>query len=151
MKVCALLLLVSGMSYACSCMESPARQKLERADIVFRGTIAELRPTEKGAGVNPGFARDAQKTVVFRVTHVWKGKIGQTFEMPAIEETSACIGFWPSYLKVGEDLLVYAQRFGDSGYMTNICGNHKRAKDAADDFSVLGRGNEPDRQREAKQ
>ena len=76
--------------------------------------------------------------VVFKVTRVWKGDVGQEFEMPAIEETSACIGFWPSFLKVGEDLLVYASRFGGSEYKTAICGDQKLAKDADNDFKTLG-------------
>ena len=68
---------------------------------------------------------------------------GVVIEMPGIEETAACIGFWPSILKIGEDLLVYASRFGGSEYLTSICGNHKPAKDAQKDFRGLGPGKHP--------
>lgn len=61
--------------------------------------------------------------------------------MPAVEETSACIGFWPDYLKVGIDLIVYAKKSG-SEYYTSICGNHKVAKNAKD-LEKLGPGEEP--------
>jgi len=55
-----------------------------------------------------------------------------------------CIGFWPPYLKVGSDLLVYASRPpGSSEYITSICGFHKLAKDADKDFKELGAGIEP--------
>jgi hypothetical protein len=82
---------------------------------------------------------------VFRVSRVWKGDVGETFEMPAVEETSACMGFWPSDLKVGSDLLVYAWRVG-SAYYTGICGSHILARENgkdAKDFEELGPGAKP--------
>jgi hypothetical protein len=145
MKLSALLLLALGLCHACDCTEPSVEARRDRAELIFRGTIVELRDSFKSADIAPGFARDTRKTVVFRVSRVWKGQVGQTFEMPGIEETSACIGFWPDFLKVGEDLLVYASRYGGSGYRTSICGNHKRAKDAKKDFKTLGPGKEPQR------
>jgi len=63
--------------------------------------------------------------------------------MPALEETSACVGFWPPFLKVGNDLLVYASRIqGHSEYFTNICTRTALAADAKD-FDELGPGEEP--------
>jgi hypothetical protein len=73
--------------------------KRDHSEVVFRGTIVELRDSQKPADLPAGFARDTKKTVVFRVSRVWKGEVGETFEMPAVEETSACVGFWPSILK----------------------------------------------------
>jgi hypothetical protein len=116
--------------------------KRDHSDVVFRGTITALRDSEKAAGISAGFGRDTKKIVIFRVSRVWKGKVGQTFEMPAVEEIAACIGFWPSFLKVGNDLLVYASRSGGSEYYTSICGFHKRASDAKD-FRELGPGEDP--------
>ena len=62
------------------------------------------------------------------MTRVWKGEVGATFGMPAIEETSACWGFWPRLLKVGvgNDVLVYATQWpgetdDTSVFVTNIC------------------------------
>ncbi|MGA3204862.1 MAG: hypothetical protein ABSF12_20405 [Bryobacteraceae bacterium] len=82
--------------------------------------------------------------VVFRVSRVWKGDVGPIFEMPALEETSMCVGFWPTHLKVGNDLLVYAVRNpGENAYYTNICTRTALAKDAKEDFDQLGRGGEP--------
>ncbi|HEY4362174.1 MAG TPA: hypothetical protein VGN17_14455 [Bryobacteraceae bacterium] len=82
------------------------------------------------------------KIAVFRVTRVRKGDVPETFEMPAVEETSMCTGFWPDFLKVGAALLVYASRFGSLDYYTSICGFHKLAKDAKD-LRELGPGDEP--------
>jgi hypothetical protein len=143
MKLLASFLLALGVCRACDCFEPSVPSKRDHAELIFRGTIVELRDSSKAAGISPGFARDTKKTVVFKVSRVWKGNVGQTFEMPGIEETSACIGFWPDYLKVGADLLVYASRPGGSEYITAICGDHKLAKDAEKDFRTLGPGKEP--------
>jgi hypothetical protein len=116
--------------------------KLDHSEVVFRGTIIELRDSQKPADLPAGFAQDTKKIVVFRVSRVWKGEVGETFEMPAVEETSACVGFWPSILKVGSDLLVYAYHSGGADYYTGICGGHKLAV-GAKDFKELGRGKGP--------
>ncbi len=83
---------------------------------------------------------------VFQVTRVWKGDVGQKFEMPAVTETSTCNGFWEDYLKLGADLLIYARRV-ENDFYTGICGNHKPAIDAkgnpAPDFKDLGPGAPP--------
>src|SRR5882757_7107059 len=94
----ALMLLAISISsvYGCSCREPTVPQALGRAEVVFRGTIIALR--DAGKDYDSGFVRYIGKTVVFRVDRVWKGEVGQTFEMPGYEETSACIGFWPDFL-----------------------------------------------------
>ena len=140
MRLSALLLLASGLCYACDCSEPSVQVKRDHAEIIFRGKIVELRDSSKPAP--PDFGHDTKKTVVFKVSRVWKGQVGPTFEMPGVTETSACWGFWPSYLKVGEDLLVYAVRF-EGEYFTAICGDHKPAKYAEQDFKTLGPGKEP--------
>ena len=90
--------------------------------------------------------KDTKKIAVFHVARVWKGDVGATFEMPAVEETSACVGFWPNLLHVGADLIVYARKQG-SDYYTYVCGENKAAKDSngkeAKDLAELGRGREP--------
>jgi len=142
-RVLSLLLAAISVCEACDCVEASVQQKRDHADIIFRGTIVELKDSSTNGAIQPGFGRDLKKIVVFKVDRVWKGQVGRTFEMPAIEETSACIGFWPTFLKVGEELLVYASRFGSPDYLTSICGNHKPVKDAEKDFGILGRGREP--------
>jgi hypothetical protein len=115
-------------------------------DVVFRGTIVELRDSLGTADTySPGFImfRDLKKTVIFRVSRVWKGGVGAIFEMPAVEETGACVGFESDYLKVGTDLLVYAYRARNSEYYTGICGTHKLAKDGRGDFRIPGTGRIP--------
>jgi hypothetical protein len=133
----------AAAAYACSCIDITVDMAKSHAEVVFSGTITALRDSEKGSGFAPEFVRDSKKIVVFRVSRVWKGEVGQTFEMPALEETSACIGFWPSILTVGNDLLVYASRFSGRGpYFTTICNRTALSKDSKD-FDQLGPGEEP--------
>jgi hypothetical protein len=95
------LFLSSGLLSACDCIEVSAKQARRGSDLVFRGIVAGFRDSGKG-----------YRIAVFRVTLVWKGQIGQTFEMPAIEG-DWCHAFRPtnpSLLEIGNELIVYASR-----------------------------------------
>jgi hypothetical protein len=143
MKLTALLLFALRICLACGCYDPGVKAKLDHADVVFRARIVELRSSAPPAGITRGFADDTGASVVFRVLRVWKGDVKEKFTMPAIEETSACIGFWPSLMKVDNDLLVYARRLGGEEYITNVCGGHKLARDAVKDIFQLGPGRLP--------
>jgi hypothetical protein len=151
LRLCFTIALVGGIAYACRCMDPGVEVKKENADVIFRGRIIELRDSKGATDLSPGRVRDTKKVAVFRVSRVWKGDVTETFEMPAVEETAACTGFWPTYLKVGSDLLVYARRIG-SEYYTSICGSHKLVNDARDqaakDFNVLGPGAMPQKKKD---
>jgi hypothetical protein len=111
------------VTYACTCSAPPVSEARAQADVVFRGTIIALRPSMKPA--LPFLGHDTQKIAVFQISRVWKGDVRTIFEMPAIEETSACWGFRPDQLKIGNDLLVYAYGWPeepDGGFFsTTIC------------------------------
>ena len=131
----------------CDCSAPPVQEVRNRADVVFRGTIIALRPSSKPLGW--GDTRDTGKIAVFQVSRVWKGEVGPTFEMPALEELAACWGFWPDLLKVGNDLLVYAfqvpgETSGTSMFETTICSRTALARGNTD-LAELGAGNEPGR------
>src|SRR5258708_33932427 len=65
------------------------------SDVVFQGVIEGFRD----AGKN--------RIVIFRVSRVWKGQVGPTFEMPAIETTGGlCTAFWEGQLGRGNELVV---------------------------------------------
>src|ERR1700733_11286055 len=97
MGIVAVALTSMGNAYACTCSEPTVQEAKQRSTVVFRGTIIALRDTpnksERIPNANLNGYRDTGKMVVFRVTRVWKGDFGTTFEMPAIVETSACWGF----------------------------------------------------------
>jgi hypothetical protein len=129
-------------AYGCGCVRPSVKVAEARAKVVFRGVIVELRDSDTNLAIVPALYRDTNKIAVFRVSRVWKGEVGPAFEMPAFEETSACIGFWPDFLKVGADLLVYAGRFFGT-YVTSVCSRTAFARNAKDDFEQLGPGEEP--------
>jgi hypothetical protein len=115
----------------CDCAPVSLNQARSRAEVVFRGTITDIR----GGNVS------------FRVDRVWKGDVGRTFNMPDFPETSACIGFLDKWLQVGDDLVVFAWRVhrypGDNEYVTDICTRTGLASEAGDALEKLGRGRLP--------
>lgn len=139
-----------GIGCACDCPSITVEAAKAGAEVVFRGTITALRDSKNDLGYFAVLGRDTKKIAVFHVSRVWKGEVGETFEMPALEETAACWGFWPSFLKIGNDLLVYASRVhGHREYLTSICTRTTLARDAKD-FDKLGPGDVPKKPREPK-
>ena len=121
-------------------------------DIIFRGTIVGFHADKKRTGMDDlGVnGRNTKGIVVFRVTRVWKGAVTPLFEMPALEETMTCWGFWPDFLKVGKELLVYAIRDQrTSEYYSDICTHTTLAK-LSKDFDQLGPGEEPKKSKNPK-
>ena len=131
-RILAFVLVLCGPSTALACdCSAPVsvKEAKKHAEVVFRGTITDI---------SEGMAH-------FRVERVWKGKVGRYFEMDGIPEGSACIGFWPDLLSIGNDLLVYAFRLPDKEwpYFTSICTRTRKASSASEDFRKLGRSRPP--------
>jgi hypothetical protein len=131
-------LIATPVAYGCDCSEPTVQEARQHSTIVFRGTIIDLRPTTKRASLG----KDTGRIAVFRTTRVWKGDVGRTFEMRAIEEFGGCWGFSPQFLKVGAELLVYVEQ-PDGEYQTSTCSRTRFVKYAAKDFGELGPGEEP--------
>jgi hypothetical protein len=142
LRAVTVLLFASSATWACSCREITVKEASDHADVVFRGTIVSFRDSAKDFGI-PGVFKGTKKLAVFHVTRVWKGDVGQTFEMPAVEELAACTGFWSKFLKEDTELLVYANRARrDSEYYTSICTRTALASKSKD-YEELGSGKEP--------
>jgi len=143
----AILAWVGSVSaaYACDCSDPPLQEARARADVVFRGTVVALRPSNGPQGLGDTF--DTAKVAVFRVSRVWKGSVGPAFEMPALLETSACWGFSPSLLRAGNDLVVFAFRAQGGTkstpfFETSVCSRTAPARDNRD-IEELGTGYAP--------
>ena len=131
MRLAVILMLGTGLTYACECQSPSFGDAQRRADIIFRGKITGFRNTPTGT------------QAVFAVERVWKGDVARTFEMLAIRETIGCTGFWPDWLKMDNDLIVYAFRVVQTGYyVTNICSRTGFAA-ASRDLAELGSGRQP--------
>lgn len=132
LRLATYLILTGVAANACDCGQLTVSQAKKSAELVFRGRITGFRHDAKG------------DYAVFAVDRVWKGKVPRTFEMPAIREGVACLGFWPDFLQVGKYLLVYAYRLDrkDPDYITNIC-NRTTLVEYAKDFEKLGAGYSP--------
>jgi hypothetical protein len=142
-RLLTIALVSISVASACECTEPSVEDAKQAADIVFRGYIRALRPTGKRPRLVGGGGKitffDTGKIAVFRVTHTWKGKLGQTFEMPAAEDAGGCWGFKPAFLRLGSDLIVYATRQPDGEYYTGICTRTRFSKDAIE-LEDLGQG-----------
>jgi len=144
-RLLVVLAIFANAAFACECRGLSVKEASTAAEVIFRGTIMSFRDSPVDFGV-PGMLKSTKKLVVFRVTRVWKGEVGEIFEMPAARETTACIGFWPSFLEEGADLLVYASRAaaitGNREYYTDICTRTMLAKKSGD-LKRLGAGKLP--------
>lgn len=120
----------ASVAFGCDCVTLPVKQEKRGAEVVFRGTVTEIRGG----------------TVYFRVERVWMGNVGGTFEMPEFT-ASGCIGFLPSWLFEGNDLLVFAWRLlrypGDNDYFTALCSGTSLASQAGETLAKLGKGSTP--------
>jgi hypothetical protein len=158
-RVALVVLMLANVSVACKCRETTASHALEHSDIVFRGTVVEVRDVEMIRDVavqrsSHNFAQRQKQIVVFRVTRVWKGDVTESFEMPVMTGTvTSCSGDWNSWARVGNDLLVFSVRwapgqYGYSGgelgyYVTQACSHTGLAHQKSKDFQELGQGIEP--------
>ena len=109
MRELFLTILTARFACACDCISLPPKEAKTVAEVVFRGAITAFHDSGKGYDL-----------AVFEVKRVWKGDIGPTFTMPAIQG-DACFDFpgiagqpgtARSLLKIGNELLVYASRMG---------------------------------------
>ena len=117
----------------CDDIEVSARQAKHFSDVVFQGTVEGFG----GSG--------ADRTVIFRVSRVWKGQVSRTFEMPAIQtDGGLCTAFWYGLLALRNELVVYASRYP---WMPRREYLPLRSKTTlvgrATDLSQLGRGHKP--------
>ena len=132
LRFASMLVLAGSFAQACDCLAPTAFAARKSAGIIFRGKIMGFRDTGRGTPM-----------VVFAVDRVWKGNVPQTFEMPAVKETTGCFGFWPTFLEIGKNLLVYAYQINGKGdYFTTICSRTALIEDTRDVFS-LGFGHAP--------
>ena len=135
----AFVLFASACLFAqCDDIEISVKQAKHISEVVFQGTVESF----KGSGFD--------RTVIFRVSRVWKGQVGRTLEMPAIETDGAmCNAFWKGLLAVGNELVVYASRpYLVDGIKSLLPIRSKstlasRAKDISALGSALGRGHTP--------
>ena len=100
------------------------------AGVVFRGTITKFHDA------------NGYPIAVFEVSRVWKGKVGETFEMPALNENYGCVGF-PMKLTIGSELLVFAHRMipKDPEYFPEPCQTYLMKR--APNIAALGLGRKP--------
>jgi hypothetical protein len=131
--VLALFTSVSFSTAQCDDVEISTQQAKRSSEVVFQGTIEAFGGT------------GSDRTVMFRVSRVWKGQVGRTFEMPAIETSGGlCTAFWEGMLVIGNELVVYASHLPSLGSSEYFPLRSKTTLvSRAKDLSQLGRGHKP--------
>ena len=130
-----LVLFASTCLFAqCDDVEVSAKEAKHFSEVVFQGTVEGFR----GSGTD-------RPIVIFRVSRVWKGQVGPTFEMLAIQTRgSICTAFWKGLLAVGNELVVYASRHFVPGSKEYLPLRSKTTlASRATDITALGRGHKP--------
>lgn len=133
-----------NFAWAMSCSPMTVDDALDNADVVFQGRILEVHDVERP--ILTDISQPRKRIAVFHVSRVWKGVVGEKFELPVVEVKHAPAGydqFWANFLIVGNDLLVYAARTKGAGeYTTSPCW-HTSLASASKDFQELGPGWKP--------
>ncbi len=129
-----LVLFVSTCLFAqCDDIEVSTKHAKHFSEVVFQGRVEGFRGS------------DIDRTVIFRVSRVWKGQVSPTFEMRAIETDGGfCTAFWRGLLTVGNDLVVYAsRRFVPDSKEYLPLRSKSTLTSQAKDLGALGRGHTP--------
>ena len=131
----AFVLFASTRLFAqCDDIEVSTKEAKHFSEVVFQGSVESF----KGSGID--------RTVLFRVSRVWKGQVGPTFEMPALEtDGGMCTAFWKGLLAVGNELMVYASRPYLAAGIKDLLPIRSKTTlvSRARDISALGRGHKP--------
>ena len=109
LRLITMLCLIAAVSRACDCIEAPAREAARYSEIVFRGTVVRFR-----------YPKNGDTVAVFKVARVWKGPVTAEFEMLAAQG-DGCSEFPPGLLRLGSEVLVYAQRLEGPDYFPMRC------------------------------
>ena len=138
LRVALAVLVLANAAQACSCIAITPSEALANAHVVFRGTVIEVRDAERD--IISDILQPPKHIAVFRVNRVWKGDVGERFEILIhfIPSSTAC-SEWGKFAVVGNELLVYARRSGAKGeYTTSFCYRTALVSNAALDVRELG-------------
>jgi hypothetical protein len=125
---------LSSLLCACDCIREPAEDALGFSEVAFRGRVEGFRDSGNG-----------YRLVIFKVDRVWKGKIGPTFEMPAVESDELCWAWPPSMLKTGTEIVVFANHMQGGTHPQEFYPMRCETSLPRDlpDLRKLGRGHKP--------
>ncbi|MBI5001777.1 hypothetical protein HZC31_00160 [Candidatus Woesearchaeota archaeon] len=124
----------SFSAFACSCiMPGTVTEEVERADVVFVGTVIAVDHSEYRAYIFPDLEFS------FTVQEYWKGVLSE----PLIIHTGQGGGDCGFSFEEGKSYLVYAYADESGDLHTNICSRTALLSDAEGDLVRLGNGFAP--------
>jgi hypothetical protein len=146
--VAVVILALIHVAEACGCIETDVHEDVKKADVVVRGKVVDINDAYTDAITE--MIQPAKRIVVIRVSRVWKGAIGETFEFAetAVSPLASCTPSWQSAFAVGNDVLVFAQRSpSNHEFVPMACSHTGRVNDSGKNIRELGRGKAPRKRR----
>ncbi|HDR3489789.1 TPA: cobalamin biosynthesis protein CbiN [Bacillus wiedmannii] len=120
--ICSFILIIfSGKSYACDCINVSAEDAFQKNDVVFEGKVIEVGRKE-GVGIE----------VLFEVKKIWKGT---TFSQIIVYTNGGDCVF--HFVEGGEYLVYSSQRGSEKQLHTHSCSGTKRLDEAGADKVAL--------------
>ena len=134
----ALLVLPSSPAWACSCASPTTAQSVGRADVVLRGTLADV---DESAGLNEPSSGARAVSYRFAVSEVFRGAASATTWVGSAADGASC-GL--EGLEAGREYVVFAQERGDRLWAGLCDGTATATSDlVADVEAVTGSGHPP--------
>jgi hypothetical protein len=92
--VAVVILALIHVAEACGCIETDVHEDVKKADVVVRGKVVDINDAYTDAITE--MIQPAKRIVVIRVSRVWKGAIGETFEFAetAVSPLASCTPSW---------------------------------------------------------
>ncbi|PQP84989.1 hypothetical protein C0Q44_10960 [Paenibacillus sp. PCH8] len=139
MFMLVLLLLMSGLAlfpggkvYACSCVESDAKERLKTFTTVFTGEVVKKGHAQQSK--HDGLIRE----YTFDVDTAWKGINTKKIKILGSDGDSGSCGI---QLEKNQSYLIFAyQHEGDQKLHTNLCSGNVAVEQAVDELKLLGTG-----------
>jgi hypothetical protein len=134
----ALLVLPSSPAWACSCASPTTAQSVGRADVILRGTLADV---DESAGLNDPSSGARAVSYRFAVSEVFRGAASATTWVGSAADGASC-GL--EGLQAGREYVVFAQERGERLW-AGLCDGTAMATSGlmADVEAVTGTGHRP--------
>ena len=110
----ALLVLPTAPAWACSCAAVTAAQAVDRADVVFRGSLEEV---DEPAGLHEPSSGAQASSYRFTVAEIYRGTAAPTTWVGSAADGASC-GL--EGMEPGREYLVFAQERGE-GLWASLC------------------------------
>jgi hypothetical protein len=145
---CTLFAVVSIVTaaYGSACLTISVPEAVNRADVVLSGEVVDIHAAKRDEMSD--ILQPPKGIVVIRVDRVWKGVVGEEFEIALArnrnQESKAGQDWQDKIFAVGRKVLIYARRSDATAeYTVSMCSRTGLVSDSTKDIQELGQGKAP--------